>query len=237
MPKETSEQLNVLVVDDEEASREVMVEIITHHHHQAVPAESAEDILKLLPFWTFQIAFIDHHLPGMEGMMLGAYLIKNNPNMTVALVTGAPEPSLQKESEALGLEFIAKPFGVTAIMDVIAKYQRAAEAREKARWQQGDEDFVPPISRFTASLESYFDMPNVPSRIESRLTNAIKRSLNNLRSVSRYNEKDRVIALSGLISAKVLGIRLPKSSSDRSLYEEYDSLMVERGRRREFGDG
>jgi hypothetical protein len=157
--------------------------------------------------------------------------------MTVALVTGAPEPALEKESEALGLEFIAKPFGVAAILDVIAKYQRAAEEREKARWQQVDEDFVPPISRFTASLAEYFDMPNVPSRIESRLTNAIKRSLNNLRSVSRYNEKDRIIALSGLISAKVLGIRLPKSSSDRSLYEEYDSLMVERGRRREFGEG
>lgn len=237
MPKDTSEQLNVLVVDDDEASRNVMVDIITHHHHQAVPAESAEEILKLLPFWTFQIAFIDHHLPGMEGMMLGAYLIKNNPNMTVALVTGAPEPALEKKSEALGLEFIAKPFGVTAIMDVIDKYQRAAEEREKARWQQVDEDFVPPIFRFTASLEGYFDMPNVPSRIENRLTDAIKRSLNNLRSVSRYNEKDRIIALSGLISAKVLGIRLPKSSADRTLYEEYDSLMMERGRRREFGEG
>jgi DNA-binding NtrC family response regulator len=236
MPSETSDQLNILVVDDDETSRNVIVDIVSRHHHQAVPAESAEEILKLLPFWTFQIAFIDQHLPGMEGIMLGEYLRKNNPYMTIAIVTGAPEPALEKKSEDLGLEFIAKPFGVSQILDVIDKYRQQAVEREQARWQQGDDDFVPPISRFTPALEDFFEMPNVPSRIESRLTETIKRSLNNLRSVHRYNEKDRIIALSGLISAKVLGIRLPKSSSNRTLFEEYDALMLERGRRREFGE-
>ncbi len=236
MQSEILDQLNVLVVDDDVTTLSVIVDIVTKHNHQAVPAESAEEILKLLPFWTFQVAFIDHHLPGMEGMMLGEYLRKNNPDMTIALVTGAPEPALERRCAALGLEFIAKPFGMRRVLDVIEKYRQTALDREKQRWQQIDEDFVPPIARFTATLEGYFEMPNVPSRIESRLTETIKRSLNNLRSVHRYNEKDRVIALSGLISAKVLGIRLPKTAADRTLFEEYDSLMIERGRRPEFGE-
>ena len=234
MPEDMSSQLNVLVVDDDEMSRNIISDIVAKHHHQAVPAESAEEILKLLPFWTFQIAFIDHHLPGMEGMMLGEYLRKNNPDMIIAVVTGAPEPALERRSQELGLEFIAKPFTVSQIREVIEKYQKAAEDREKQRWQKVDDDFVPPIARYTASLGSFFEMPNVPARIETRLTETIKRSLNNLRSFHRYNEKDRVIALSGLISAKVLGIRLPKTAANRTLFEEYDTLMIERGRRPEW---
>ena len=84
------------------------------------------------------------------------------------------------------------------------------------------------------ALPDTFEIPSVPSRIESRLTETIKRSLNNLRSANRYNERDRVVALTGLLSARVLGLHLPKTNTDRTLYEEYDALMVERGRRREF---
>jgi CheY-like chemotaxis protein len=234
MTEELFGQLNVLIVDDEELSRDIISGIVAKHHHQPILAESAEEILKLLPFWTFQIAFIDHHLPGMEGMMLGEYLRKNNPDMTIAVVTGSKEPSLLRRSQELGLEFITKPFTVSQIREVIEKYQTAAENREEQRWQKADDDFVPPIARYTASLGSFFEMPSVPTRIETRLTETIKRSLNNLRSVHRYNEKDRVIALSGLISAKVLGIRLPKTPANRTLFEEYDTLMIERGRRPEF---
>ena len=57
---------------------------------------------------------------------------------------------------------------------------------------------------------------------------------NSIALASRYTERDRVIALSGLITAKVLGIDLPHASDGLSLYEEYDRLMQEHGRRTEF---
>ena len=228
------EQLNVLLVDDEPIALDLMVDVVTRQGHQAVPAESAEEILKLLPFWTFQVAFIDNQLPGMEGMVLGEFLRRNNPDMTIAIVTGSPDDDLIRRSGELGLDFIAKPFNVQEMVRVLERYKQSAYEREQERWQQKDDDFLPPISRFSDLLADTYEIPNVPSRIESRLTDTIKRSLNNLRSVHRYNEKDRVIALTGLISARVLGIRLPKTSSNRSLYEEYDALMTERGRRREF---
>lgn len=234
MSSEIIEQINVLLVDDEPISLDLMVDVVTRQGHQAVPAESAEEILKLLPFWTFQVAFIDQHLPGMEGMVLGEYLRRNNPDMIIAIVTGAPDSELAKRSEELGLDFIAKPFEINRMIAVFDRYKQAAVEREKKRFQECDQDFLPPISQFSDLLTSTYEIPNVPSRIESRLTDTIKRSLNNLRSMHRYNEKDRVIALTGLISARVLGIRLPKTTSDRSLYEEYDALMSERGRRREF---
>jgi FixJ family two-component response regulator len=234
MSDESTDQLNVLLVDDEPLTLDLMVDIVTRQGHQAVPAESAEDILKLLPFWTFQVALIDHHLPGMEGMVLGEYLRRNNPDMTIAIVTGAPDADLVRRSDELGLDFIAKPFEIKDIIQVFERYKQAAEEREQYRFERKDDDYLPPLSRFSDLLTATYEIPNVPARIETRLTDTIKRSLNNLRSIHRYNEKDRVIAYTGLISARVLGVRLPKTSADRSLYEEYDALMSERGRRREF---
>ena len=61
--------------------------------------------------------------------------------------------------------------------------------------------------------------------------------MNNLESASRYTERDRVLALSGLLTARVLGLAVPKTKSGLTLFEEYDRVMLERGRRTEFGAG
>jgi CheY-like chemotaxis protein len=234
MSESSPEQLNVLVVDDDTTSLSFMVEAVARTGCQPVPAESAEEILKLLPFWTIHAAFIDQHLPGMEGMLLGEYLRRNNPDMLIAIVTGSPEPWMERRSKELGMEFISKPFGLSAMLKVIDNYKQAALARDQVRAQQKDENFVPPFVRFIGAVPDAFEIPGVPERIESRIKEIVKRSLNNLRSAGRYNERDRIVALSGLLSARVLGLRLPKNNAGRTLYEEYDSLMSERGRRREF---
>ena len=91
--------------------------------------------------------------------------------------------------------------------------------------------------RYIEEVRDCFGIPGVPNRIESRLADAIKRSLNELRSVSRYTERDRVIALSGLMTAKVLGVSLPRLANGNTPFEEYDQIMANHGRRPEFSDG
>ena len=101
-------------------------------------------------------------------------------------------------------------------------------------FQTEDEDFAPPIARHANELAEAFTMPGVPSRIEDRLVETIKRCLSDLRTVGRYTERDRVLALSGLLAARVLGVRLPRAPSGRTYFEEYDALMRQHGRRPEF---
>lgn len=232
---EVPDQLNVLVVDDDPAMRELLVEIIHRDGHQAISAESSEKALELLPVWTFQVAFLDHNLPGLEGLLFGEYLRKSNPDMLLALVTGEDDPRLEKRSRELNVTFIAKPFDNDEIRRVIGTYVELAEERAAQRAREGDEDFEPPIGRFADELPESFAIPKVPGRITDRLVGTVQRSLNNLRSVRRYNERDRVVALSGLLTARVLGIDLPKASGGHTLFEEYDALMQKHGRRIEFG--
>jgi len=68
-----SEELTVLVVDDQPPNLRLMEAMLTPRGHQVVTANSAEEGLALLPYYTFQVAFLDHQLPGMEGALLGEY--------------------------------------------------------------------------------------------------------------------------------------------------------------------
>ena len=112
-------------------------------------------------------------------------------------------------------------------------YTSGAAGRRERRLSREDACWAPPLSRYAAELTAGFCMPNVPERIEARLVERVKGCLAELRGPS-YDERDRVLALSGLLAASVLGLRLPKASSGRTLYEEYDALMLRHGRRTEF---
>lgn len=230
-----SEQLNVLVVDDSPEMRELIVVLVHREGHQAIGVDSSEKALELLPVWTFHVAFLDQNLPGMEGLLLGEYLRRSNPDMLIALVTGEQDPRLERRSKELSVTFIAKPFDNAEILRVLDTYRDLQKERAAERAARGDADFGPNIAKYVDELGEAFGIPSVPDRVSERIVGTVQRSLNNIRSVSRYNEHDRVVALSGLITARVLGLDLPKASSGATLFEEYDRLMETHGRRTEFG--
>jgi CheY-like chemotaxis protein len=232
--KDDPEQLNVLVVDDDPAMRQLLAELVHREGHQAIVAESAEKALELLPFWSFQIAFLDQNLPGMEGLLLGEYLRRSNPSLIIALVTGEDDPRILRRTRELSVTFIAKPFDNAQIHRVIEDYREIAKECAELRARKQDPDFEPPIGRFAAELPDCFGIPKVPDRISDRLVGTVQRCLTNLRSANRYSERERVVALSGLLTARVLGIDLPRTSNGLTLYEEYDRLMQHHGRRTEF---
>lgn len=227
-------QLNVLVIDDDDALRQFLVEIVTQKGHQVVAAPSAEEGLKHLPVWTFQVALLDQNLPGLEGLVLGEYLRRNNPDMTIALVTGEDDPRLEKRTRDLAITFVPKPFRPQDIWHVLDEYSAGAEERDERRRRREDADYEPPIARYSEDLLGAFDVPGVPARIADKIVSVVKRALNDLRAVRRYNERDRVVALSGLLTARVLGLELPLASNGRTLFDEYDDIMRARGRRPEF---
>lgn len=227
-------QLHVLVVDDDADLRKMLCAILLAEDHSVVAAGSAEEALEYLPFHTFQIAFLDHNLPGMEGLTLGEYLRRSNPHMQIALVTGSDDSDLRRESTRHHITFIAKPFEFEQILQVVRDYRAAQEELRLRRLREQDHSWHVPIGDFHEDLGSYFSMPSVPQRIEDQLVNKIKRFLNNLRSVSRYSERDRVAAFAGLLAAEVLGIKLPRTHDGRTFFEEYDQLMDDHGHAREF---
>jgi len=234
MERDNQEMLNVLVVDDDEAVRTLLVDIISRAEHQAIPAVSAEQGLELLPVWTFQVAFIDVHLPGMDGIVLGEYLRRSNPDMNIVIITGDSTKRVERRSRNLSLQFLAKPFRVQDIVDVLDRARKAqAECGCPSTVPPG-ENVRPSFSTYLREMPQYFAMPKVAVRIEDRLVQTVRGCLSELSSQSRYNERDRVFALAGLLTAQVLGLQLPRTNDGSTLFEEYDEIMKARGKATEF---
>ena len=231
---ESFEQLNVLVIDDEMTIRNALTRLLNKEQHQVIAIESAEEGLSLLPHWTFHIAFVDNTLPGMEGLVLGEYLRRNNHDMSIVIMTGSSDPRIERRSRDLALQFLSKPFRNSDILQLIDDYRVTAEERESQRQLGARGDFDPPIEAFVEELSECYGLPRVSDRVEDSLGEGIKRCLNNLSSAARYTERDRVMALAGLLAARVLGASLPRAKNGLTLFEEYDRLMTERGRRTEF---
>lgn len=223
--------LNILIIDDDPSMRELVQAILAAEGHQVISCDSAEQGLEQLPFFTFQVAFLDQNLPGMEGLVLGEYLRSNNPHMAIALVTGETDRRLERVSAEHDIHFVAKPFAVGQILEIVEGYREGARARHEGRLAAADDEFAP---RFDGPLGESFDLPKVPSRIEERLFARVRDALANLRSVNRYTERERHVALSGIITARVLGLKLPKGRSGLRYDREFDQIMRQHGRRTEF---
>jgi CheY-like chemotaxis protein len=230
----STEEVNILVIEDDDALRAMLAEFLSKHQHQVVVAESAEEGLQMLPQWTFQIAFVDHNLPGMNGLVLGEYLRRNNPDMSIVMMTGSEEVGLERRSRDLSLQFMPKPFRLADVLRVVDEFVTCAREREERRRTHAEPLYDPPIESYVTELSQCYGVPKVPARIEERLVTTVKRCLSNLRTASRYTERDRVVAFSGLLTAEVLGVSLPNTKAGLTLFQEYDRLMVERGRRTEF---
>ncbi len=228
------EQLTALVVDDDPAMRALLASILLEYGHLAVTAGSAEEAMATLPLYTFQLAYLDHNLPGMEGVVFGEWLRRNNPFMQIALVTGVEDDALEERVQDRGIVFVQKPFDVHDVTELVSRYLEAARERLQRDQESESEWHAPPFELFTEELPAYFGLPSVPARIEDGLVRRINEAMANMRSVGRYSERDRVAALAGLLAARVLGVRVPRGRRDMTLYEEYDEIMEGLGRRREF---
>lgn len=231
-----STQLCALVVDDDEAMRTLLAEVLLEHGHLAVTAGSAEEAAACLPLYTFHLAYLDHNLPGMEGFVFGEWLRKNNAFMQIALVTAQVDDELRTRCAELGLTFVAKPFDVRDVVELSTRYLEAAAARMEEDKEAPNPWHDPPFALFADDLAGFYAMPSASNRIEETLVRRIGDAMANLHSVSRYTERDRVAALSGLLTARVMGIRLPRGRAGKTLYEEYDDLMIDYGRRPEFSE-
>jgi len=231
-----SDLLHVLVVDDDEGVRHLISTILTREGHVAMTASSAEEALELLPRWTFGVAFIDHHLPGMEGVIFGQYLRRNNPEMQIALVTGDDTKRLERQSRELRITFIRKPFDLKDILRVLEDHTQAERERHEQAARTQASAFYPSFAPYYSELAERFAIPSTPRRIQDMLVEGIKQRLNGLRSGRDLDEAERVAALAGLLTAQVLGIDLPKTGDGRTLFEEFDGAMQRHGRRTEFSD-
>ena len=72
-----------LIVDDSRSARVVLKRVLETHELNVDTAESAEDALDYLTDHRPDVIFMDHLMPGMDGLTLLNHLNDSNPSLSM----------------------------------------------------------------------------------------------------------------------------------------------------------
>ncbi len=117
--------IKVLVVDDNDTSREILEDMLTSmsfHVTLAVGgAEGLAELEKADPDSPFDLIFMDWQMPGMDGLT-ASEKIKNHPDLTqipkIILVTAYGREEIMNQADRVGLDgFLIKPVAPSMLLD------------------------------------------------------------------------------------------------------------------------
>jgi signal transduction histidine kinase/CheY-like chemotaxis protein len=124
----------ILVVDDEEAVREVLSKILSKVSHQVTVARDGEEGIRLFKEGMFDLVLTDLGMPGLSGWEVCRMIKKINPQTPVGMITGWGMELSQKTMKEYGLDFmISKPFEFNQIVKIVAETMDPASARKDGR--------------------------------------------------------------------------------------------------------
>ena len=116
-----AKKFNILVVDDEEAIRTLLVRFLSKIHF-AVGAETGERAVELAKQQKFDVVFLDMKMPGMDGLDTLRALKKIHPDVCVVIITGyAEDERLSAALQEGAITCLKKPFHIEEIKNIIAQ--------------------------------------------------------------------------------------------------------------------
>ena len=105
--------LRVLVVDDNEALREVIAAILSESGCRCESAKNGVEAMQKVRQDRFDAVVTDIEMPDMDGIRLTKEINEHFSDLPVMIVTGHEEDSYREEALRAGAkEFLRKPFGV-----------------------------------------------------------------------------------------------------------------------------
>ncbi|NQV84090.1 MAG: response regulator transcription factor [Rhodospirillales bacterium] len=128
-----SSDVQVFVIDDDEAVRRSLCWLIESSDHPTKAYASADDFLSQLPDTDGVGCIItDVRMPGMSGIELLGELALRGSNLPVVVITAHGDVQMAVEAMRLGaLDFVEKPFEEKALLQVIERALDESEQRHE----------------------------------------------------------------------------------------------------------
>ncbi len=113
--------IHILVVDDEDVMRSLFIDILQDKGYKvtAVPdGKEAQDKAKNM---FFQVAFIDVHMPIMNGVQTLHAIRVVSPKTAIVMMDSFPDALLEEAEREGAVTCIHKPFDIKEVTKVIEK--------------------------------------------------------------------------------------------------------------------
>ena len=117
-----AESKRILVVDDEEAVREILAEGLESFGYEAVAVGSAAQELERLRSGGVDLVLTDIEMPGESGMVLLRRVKELVPDLDVVMVTGVVDAHTAIEAIRRGAsDYLTKPFNLDEVQIVVER--------------------------------------------------------------------------------------------------------------------
>ncbi len=131
----------VYVVDDDEAIRELVVEIARSIGASSKAFARAEDFLQSYRSDPIECLVVDIRMPGLSGLEVQRRLIEGGHRIPILFVTGYGDVDTAVEAMRAGaMDFIQKPFGASALAEKIQAALQRSKLAHHEKLEQGTID-------------------------------------------------------------------------------------------------
>lgn len=148
-----SSRLTILVVDDEELIRNLVVTFLSRVGHLCVTANNGVDALNKMKANKFDAVVTDIKMPEMDGIFLVREIKKHYPEIPVMVMTGYDEEYSAGTAISVGArEFIKKPFSPMEFVLRLQKMLNDSGTLKPENKKSGDEyiqSFIDELKAFS----------------------------------------------------------------------------------------
>ena len=136
-----STQYTILVVDDEELMRKMVVTILSKLGHSCLTAVDGVDALEKMKGNKIDAVVTDIKMPNMDGITLIGKLLTDYPGIPIMVMTAFEEEYSAGIAISVGArEFIKKPFSLDEFAIRLHKMIKDAEALRRLRSDKGADE-------------------------------------------------------------------------------------------------
>lgn len=115
-----SARTTVLVVDDEERLRDLMVEALRSKQRDVIAAASGEEALEVVKRTEVDVVLLDLAMPGLNGVETFRELHALRPALPVVIVTAYPDSELMAQALEIGpFTMVSKPVDMARIQALV----------------------------------------------------------------------------------------------------------------------
>ena len=153
--KMESSRYTILVVDDEELIRNLVVTFLSKLGHSCITANNGNDALNKMRGNKFDAVITDIKMPEMDGIMLTREISRRYPEVPVMVVTAYDEEYSAGTAISLGArEFIKKPFSLSEFLIRLQKMISDSELLKRTKTEKNEEEKIQDLmNELEAALE------------------------------------------------------------------------------------
>lgn len=145
----------VLIVDDDQALREMLAQYLQSHGFRALQADSGPAMRAQIEGNPPDIILLDIRLPGEDGLTLARYL-REHYDVGIIMVTGAGEVVDRIVGLEIGADdYVSKPFDPRELLARVKSVLRRIQARPAAPQSGSEASRRVPIGRCELDLASH----------------------------------------------------------------------------------